>query len=92
MRYKLSAVEGVAEVASIGGFVRQYQVDIDPMKLRAYNVSVAEVVNALQRSNNEVGGKLLEISSAEYFVRGQGYIHSKEDIENLAALIERLRS
>ncbi len=82
VRYKLSAVEGVAEVASIGGFVRQYQVDIDPMKLRAYNVSVAEVVNALQRSNNEVGGKLLEISSAEYFVRGQGYIHSKEDIEN----------
>jgi len=81
VRYKLAAVEGVAEVASIGGFVRQYQVDIDPMKLRAYNVSVAEVVNALQRSNNEVGGKLLEISDAEYFVRGQGYITSKQDIE-----------
>jgi len=82
VRYKLSAVEGVAEVASIGGFVRQYQVDIDPMKLRAYNLSVAEVVRSLQRSNNEVGGKLIEISDAEYFVRGQGYITSKQDIEN----------
>ncbi|MCU0426703.1 MAG: CusA/CzcA family heavy metal efflux RND transporter [Candidatus Kapabacteria bacterium] len=82
VRYKLAAVEGVAEVASIGGFVRQYQVDIDPAKLRAYNLSVAEVVNSLQRSNNEVGGKLLEISDAEYFVRGQGYITSKQDIEN----------
>ncbi|TAE32393.1 MAG: efflux RND transporter permease subunit [Candidatus Kapaibacterium sp.] len=82
VRYKLAAVEGVAEVASIGGFVRQYQVDIDPVQLRAYNLSVAEVVSSLQRSNNEVGGKLLEISDAEYFVRGQGYIHSKQDIEN----------
>ncbi|MBL7992337.1 MAG: efflux RND transporter permease subunit [Candidatus Kapabacteria bacterium] len=82
VRYKLAAVEGVAEVASIGGFVRQYQVDIDPMKLRSYNLSVSEVVSSLQRSNNEVGGKLLEISDAEYFVRGQGYITSKQDIEN----------
>jgi len=82
VRYKLAAVEGVAEVASIGGFVRQYQVDIDPVKLRAYNLSVSEVVSSLQRSNSEVGGKLLEISDAEYFVRGQGYIHSKQDIEN----------
>jgi len=82
VRYKLAAVEGVAEVASIGGFVRQYQVDINPAQLRAYNLSVAEVVGSLQRSNNEVGGKLLEISDAEYFVRGQGYITSKQDIEN----------
>ena len=82
IRYKLSSVDGVAEVASIGGFVRQYQVDVNPNDLRAYNLTVAEVVNAVQRSNNEVGGKILEVSDAEYFVRGQGYIQSKDDVEN----------
>lgn len=82
IRYKLSSVEGVAEVASIGGFVKQYQVDVNPNDLRAYNITVSDVVNAIQKSNNEVGGKLLEISDAEYFIRGQGYIQSKEDIEN----------
>ena len=82
IRYKLSSVDGVAEVASIGGFVKQYQVDVNPTDLRAYNLTVADVVNAVQRSNNEVGGKILEISDAEYFVRGQGYIQSKDDIEN----------
>lgn len=82
IRYKLASVEGVAEVASVGGYVKQYQVDIDPLQLRAYNVSVADVVGAIQRSNNEVGGKIIESSDAEYFVRGQGYIQSKEDIEN----------
>lgn len=82
IRYKLSSVDGVAEVASIGGFVKQYQVDVNPIDLRAYNLTVAEVVNAVQRSNNEVGGKILEVSDAEYFVRGQGYIQSKDDVEN----------
>ncbi len=82
IRYKLSSVDGVAEVASIGGFVKQYQVDVNPNDLRAYNLTVAEVVNAVQRSNNEVGGKILEVSDAEYFVRGQGYIQSKDDVEN----------
>lgn len=82
VRYKLSSVEGVAEVASIGGYVKQYQVDVNPTDLRAYNLTVSDVVNAVQRSNNEVGGKILEISDAEYFVRGQGYIKSKEDVEN----------
>jgi copper/silver efflux system protein len=82
VRYKLAAVEGVAEVASIGGYVRQYQVDISPDKMRAYNTSVSEIVNAVQRSNSEVGGKLIEVSDAEYFVRGQGYIRDKKDIEN----------
>ncbi len=82
VRYKLSAVEGVAEVASIGGFVKQYQVDVNPNSLRGYNLTVSDVVNAIQRSNNEVGGKILVVSDAEYFVRGQGYIKSKEDVEN----------
>lgn len=81
VRYKISAVEGVAEVASIGGFVRQYQIDLDPVKLRAYNVSIGECINAVRRTNNEVGGKLLEVNDAEYFVRGQGYLRSKDDIE-----------
>lgn len=82
VRYKLSSVEGVAEVASIGGFVKQYQVDVNPNSLRGYNLTVSDVVNAIQRSNNEVGGKILVVSDAEYFIRGQGYIKSKEDVEN----------
>ncbi|MBA4407412.1 CusA/CzcA family heavy metal efflux RND transporter [bacterium] len=82
IRYKLSSVDGVAEVASIGGFVKQYQVDVNPTDLRAYNLTISDVVNAVQRSNNEVGGKILEVSNAEYFVRGQGYIQSKDDVEN----------
>ncbi|MGB9663633.1 MAG: efflux RND transporter permease subunit [Ignavibacteria bacterium] len=82
IRYKLASVEGVAEVASVGGFVKQYQVDIDPNKLRAYDISINEVVQAIQKSNSEVGGKLIEVNDAEYFVRGQGYIHTKEDLEN----------
>ena len=82
VRYKLSSVPGVSEVASIGGYVKQYQVNVNPTDLRAYNLTVSEIVNAVQRSNNEVGGKILEISDAEYFVRGQGYIQTKEDIEN----------
>ncbi len=82
IRYKLSSVDGVAEVASIGGFVKQYQVNVNPTDLRAYNLTISDVVNAVQRSNNEVGGKILEVSDAEYFVRGQGYIQSKDDVEN----------
>ncbi|HZW39560.1 MAG TPA: CusA/CzcA family heavy metal efflux RND transporter [Ignavibacteriaceae bacterium] len=82
IRYKLAAVDGVAEVASIGGYVKQYQVDVNPEMLRGYDLSVSEVVNAIQKSNNEVGGKILEVNDAEYFVRGQGYIQSKEDVEN----------
>ena len=82
IRYKLSSVDGVAEVASVGGFVKQYQVDIDPVKLRAYNISTSDVVAAIQRNNSEVGGKIIEASNAEYFVRGQGYIQSISDIEN----------
>ncbi|MBA4251230.1 MAG: CusA/CzcA family heavy metal efflux RND transporter [Chlorobiaceae bacterium] len=83
IRYKLSGVEGVAEVASIGGFVKQYQVDIDPTRLRAYDLSISQVLNAIQRNNNEVGGKIIEMNDAEYYIRGQGYIQTVEDIENI---------
>lgn len=82
IKLNLQGVPGVAEVASVGGYVRQYQVDVDPNKMKAYNLTLADVRNAVMRSNNDVGGKLLEISDAEYFVRGQGYIQSVRDVEN----------
>ncbi|KAB2841688.1 MAG: efflux RND transporter permease subunit, partial [Melioribacteraceae bacterium] len=66
IRYKLSAVQGVAEVASIGGFVKQYQVDVNPNDLRGYNLTVSDVVNAIQKSNNEVGGKIIEANSSAF--------------------------
>lgn len=81
VRYKLSAVDGVAEVASIGGFVRQYQVDVDPERMRSFGITFNDVVAAVRRANNEVGGKLLESSDAEFFVRGQGYFSSREGVE-----------
>jgi len=81
VKLNLQSVPGVAEVASVGGYVRQYQVDVDPLKMKAYNVTLADVRNAVMRSNNDVGGKLLEVSDAEYFVRGQGYIRSARDVE-----------
>ncbi len=83
IKLNLQGVEGVAEVASIGGFVRQYQVDVDVAKLRAYGVTVSDVRNAVMRSNNDVGGKLLEVADAETFIRGQAYITSLRDIENI---------
>jgi Cu(I)/Ag(I) efflux system membrane protein CusA/SilA len=80
LRYSLASVEGVAEVASIGGFVKQYQVNLDPNKLAAYDKSVKDVVHAIRASNNEVEGRLLEFSGREYMVRGRGYLSSLEDI------------
>jgi Cu(I)/Ag(I) efflux system membrane protein CusA/SilA len=77
-------VEGVAEVASIGGYVKQYQVTIDPIKLQGYNVPISRVVSSIRRSNNDVGGRLVEMSETEYMVRGLGYFKSLEDIENVA--------
>ena len=82
LRYQLETVPGVAEVASIGGFVRQYQVNLDPDKLRAYNVPLSTVIDRVRDSSNEVGGRLLEISGAEYMVRGLGYLRSTEDLAN----------
>jgi len=89
VKLNLQGVQGVAEVASIGGFVRQYQVDLNPNKMKAYGVTLAEVRNAVMRSNNDVGGKILEISGAEYFIRGQGYIQSARDVENIVVATGR---
>ena len=82
LRYELMSVPGVAEVASIGGYVKQYQVEVDPNKLVAYDIPLSNVRTALQRSNNDVGGRLVEMGEAEFMVRGLGYIQSIEDIEN----------
>jgi Cu(I)/Ag(I) efflux system membrane protein CusA/SilA len=80
LRYWLQSVPGVAEVASIGGFVKQYQVNIDPNRLAAYNIPLNHVIMAIRASNNDVGGRVLEQAGREYVVRGQGYIKSTEDI------------
>lgn len=81
LRYWLESVPGVAEVASVGGFEKQYQVEIDPNKLIAYKIPLADVITAIRRSNNDVGGRVVEFAATEYFVRGRGYIKSVEDIE-----------
>ncbi|MBE2226280.1 MAG: efflux RND transporter permease subunit, partial [Ignavibacteria bacterium] len=81
LKYQLTSVEGVAEVASIGGFIKQYQVDIDPAKLSSYGIGINDVVNSIRNSNKDVGGKNLESSDKEFFIRGKGYIQSPEDIE-----------
>ena len=83
LRYALQAVPGVAEVASIGGFVRQYQITVDPSKLAAYNVPIDQVVAAIRQSNNEVGGRLMEFSGSEYMVRGRGYARTPADFESI---------
>lgn len=80
IRYRLSSVDGVAEVASIGGFVKEYQVDADPEKLRSYGLAFSDLTAAIRRANNEVGGGLVESSDAELFVRGSGYFEGREDI------------
>ncbi len=84
VRYALASVDGVAEVASIGGFVKQYQVNLDPNKLAAYDKSVKDVVDAIRASNNEVEGRLLEFSGREYMVRGRGYLRSLDDIQRIS--------
>ena len=83
LRYQLETVPGVAEVASIGGFVRQYQVNLDPQKLFSYGISAATVTERIRQSTNEVGGDVLDMSGAEYMVRGLGYLRSLSDLENV---------
>ncbi|MBI5827206.1 MAG: efflux RND transporter permease subunit, partial [Deltaproteobacteria bacterium] len=88
MRYYLQSVPGVAEVASIGGFQRQYQVNIDPNRLTAYNIPLMKVVSAIRDGNNDVGGRLVEFSGMEYMVRGRGYIKTVKDIEDIAVGVD----
>ncbi len=83
LRYELQSVPGVAEVASLGGFQKQYQVHVDPNRLLAYHIPLTDVLNAVRSGNGETGGRLLEFSGAEYMVRGRGYVHSVEDIESI---------
>ncbi|MFP5230834.1 MAG: efflux RND transporter permease subunit [Acidobacteriota bacterium] len=83
LRYQLETVPGVAEVASIGGFVRQYQVNLDPQKLFSYGISAVTVIDRIRQSTNEVGGDVLDMNGAEYMVRGLGYLHSLSDLENV---------
>src|SRR5216110_3277828 len=83
LRYQLETVPGVAEVASIGGFVRQYQVQLDPNKLRAYGIALSTVIERVQTSTSEVGGRVMELSGAEYMIRGLGYLKSLADLENV---------
>ncbi len=83
LRYALTAVPGVSEVASVGGFEKQYQVDIDPAKLLAYGIPVTKVMGAIQSANNDVGAMTMELSEREYMVRGLGYLRSIGDIENV---------
>lgn len=84
MRYWLSSVPGVAEVAPVGGMVKQYQVNVDPNKLLAYNIPLHKVMESIRNSNSEVGGRVVEFTGKEYVVRGRGYISSLQDIENLS--------
>ena len=83
LRYALASVEGVAEVASVGGFVKQYQVNIDPNRLSSYGLSIREVMDRIKMSNNDVEGRLIEMSGREYMVRGRGYIKSPADIQSI---------
>jgi len=87
LRYALQSVPGVAEVASIGGFVKQYQITVDPNRLAAYGIPLDMVVEAVRSSNNEVGGRLLEFAGTEFMVRGRGYAHTVEDFEQVVVKV-----
>ncbi|MDM1398638.1 efflux RND transporter permease subunit [Myroides odoratimimus] len=86
-KYNLSAAEGVSEVASIGGYVKEYQVEVNPDAMRAYNVSVMDVMSAIQKSNLDIGAETIEINKAEYLVRGLGYIKNVKDLEDAVVTI-----
>ena len=89
IRYQLTKAGGVAEVASVGGFVKQYQVVVDPAKLRAFGISLSQVTNAIRASNMEVGGSTIEMTEREYMVRGHGYLKGIGDLENVVLKSER---
>ena len=83
LKYELTAVPGVSEVASVGGFVRQYQITVDPNRLRAYDLPISAIRTAIQESNSDVGGGLIEVAEKEFMIRGLGYIRSVEDIRRI---------
>ena len=83
LKYDLMSQRGVAEVASVGGFVRQYQVEVDPEKMRAFDVSLPQIRRAIERANMDTGGRLIEMGETEFMVRGQGYVESLEDLETI---------
>lgn len=89
LRYELQTVPGVSEVASIGGYVKQFQVEVDPNKLAAYNLPLNKIIMAIKRSNNDVGGRLLEMSETEFMVRGLGYIQSLEDLNRVPLGVDK---
>jgi len=89
VRYQLTKAEGVAEVAGIGGFVKQYQVVVDPTKLRAYGIPLSRVTDAIRASNMDVGGRVIEMSEREYMVRGRGYLRGNGDIEQIVLKTDR---
>ncbi|MBT3923859.1 MAG: efflux RND transporter permease subunit [Nitrospina sp.] len=89
LRYELQTVSGVSEVASIGGYVKQYQVEVDPNKLAAYKLPLHKIIMAIKRSNNDVGGRLLEMSETEYMVRGLGYIQSINDLNRVPLGVDK---
>ncbi|MFZ1751509.1 MAG: efflux RND transporter permease subunit, partial [Saprospiraceae bacterium] len=88
VKYGLNAVDGVSEVASIGGFVKEYQIDVNPDAMKAYNIPLHKVMEAVRKSNRDVGAKTIEINQAEYLVRGLGYVKKVEDIEKAVVSVE----
>ena len=90
LRYELTAVPGVSEVASIGGYVKQYQVEVNPDKLLAYGIPIGKIRMAIERSNRDVGGKLVEMGETEFMVRGIGYIKTIEDLEQIAVGVDKM--
>jgi len=89
LRYQLTKAHGVAEVASIGGFVQTYQVTVDPVKLRAYGIPLARVAQVIRDSNRDVGGRVVEMAETEYMVRGKGYLRGRADLEQLVVKAEK---
>ena len=89
LRFELAGLPGVAEVASVGGYVRQYQIAVDPLKLRAYGIPLSRIREAVQGSNRDVGGRLLELAEREFMIRGRGYIESIEDIRRISLGADR---
>jgi Cu(I)/Ag(I) efflux system membrane protein CusA/SilA len=88
LRYYLKSVRGVADVASLGGFIQQYQINVDPLRLRAHHIPISRVTEAVRAGNSETGARLLEAAGAEYMIRGRGYAHARADLEAIVLAFE----